>query len=172
MNLKVADKIFTYLLGQTTTWTYKEWANRIAEHFEKCFFVTETEKAPLANRKNIYKDSFGASQKWTDYQLRCNFPISMVVAPELFNPQHAWIALEKAKDILLGPLGMKTLDPSDWNYRGNYDNSDDSTDCTVAHGANYHQGPEWVWPIGYYLRARLIFAKKCGYLNETIAETW
>uniref|UniRef100_A0A1I8PA84 Glycogen debranching enzyme n=1 Tax=Stomoxys calcitrans TaxID=35570 RepID=A0A1I8PA84_STOCA len=158
--------------GQTTTWTWKEWAHRIGENFEKCFFVTETEKAPLANKKNIYKDCYGASQGWTDYQLRCNFPISMVVAPEMFNAQHAWAALEKAREHLLGPLGMKTLDASDWNYRGNYDNSNDSTDCTVAHGANYHQGPEWVWPIGYYLRARLIFGKKCGHLNETIAETW
>ncbi|XP_034479824.1 glycogen debranching enzyme isoform X4 [Drosophila innubila] len=158
--------------GEKTKWTYKEWADRIQKNFEQNFFVKDTDTTSVANKKGIYKDSVGATQDWTDFQLRCNFPITLTVAPDLCNPQNAWRALELAKKHLLGPLGMKTLDPDDWNYRANYDNSNDSTDCTVAHGANYHQGPEWVWPIGFYLRARLIFARKCGFLDVVIAETW
>lgn len=126
--------------GETTEWTFKQWADLVKANFEKEFFVTP-EMGPLVNKSGIYKDSVNATHKWADFQLRCNFPIAMVVAPDMFDPKHAWAALEVAKTYLLGPLGMKTLDPEDWNYNGNYDNSNDSDDPRVSHGANYHQGP-------------------------------
>lgn len=152
-------------------WTFNEWADKIQASFEKNFYVGSKD-VPFANKIGIYKDSFGATESWQDCQLRPNFLVAMVAAPEMFDPEHAWEALENARKYLLGPLGMKTLDPEDWGYRGDYDNSNDGTDATVAHGANYHQGPEWVWPIGFYLRARLIFAAKTGRLKEVVSETW
>lgn len=40
----------------------------------------------------------------------------------------------------------------------------------ASHGWNYHQGPEWVWPVGFFLKAQLIF-KEYGTSEEAINDT-
>jgi glycogen debranching enzyme len=76
--------------------------------------------------------------------------------------EHARKALEVVKFKLFNEasIGIKTLDPDDYNYRGYYDNSNNSNDPKVAHGFNYHQGPEWLWPMGYYFRSLMIYANE------------
>ncbi|XP_035993698.1 glycogen debranching enzyme isoform X1 [Fundulus heteroclitus] len=155
--------------------SYSEWNQQIQQSFEAAFWVSgdphdPNEKNPdLVHKKGIYKDSYGASSPWCDYQLRPNFTIAMVVAPELFTLERAWKALEIAEKKLLGHLGMKTLDPDDMVYCGVYDNALDNDNYNLAKGFNYHQGPEWLWPVGYFLRAKLFFAKMLG--EETYSKT-
>ncbi|CAE7367416.1 AGL [Symbiodinium natans] len=132
--------------------TYKDWDGRLAENFERLFWIDPDEKTG-ASVAGIYRDTLGATRKWQDAQLRPNFCIAMTVAPELFLPDHANTALQVAASRLVGPLGMRTLDPSDKEYRGDYHNDNDSNDQSIAHGWNYHQGPEWVWPLGFFLEA-------------------
>ena len=111
----------------------------------------------MVNRRGIYKDLYRCTTSWADYQFRPNFAIAMVVAPELFDPAKALGCLKLADEVLRGPTGMRTLDPKDLAYRPNYINSDDSDDFAVAKGRNYHQGPEWLWCTGFFLRAFLKF---------------
>ncbi|MBW0479917.1 hypothetical protein O181_019632 [Austropuccinia psidii MF-1] len=153
--------------GKKMKISYGEWANKIERSFEKCYWIPldpDDDQAFLINpqlitRRGVYKDVYGTpdDRAHADYQLRPNFAIAMAIAPKLFTPAKALIALNIVRDALIGPLGMRTLDPMEADYRPNYDNSNDSSDWHIAKGRNYHQGPEWVWPLGYYLRAFLHF---------------
>jgi glycogen debranching enzyme len=88
----------------------------------------------LVNRRVIYKDVFKPSQAFTEYQLRPNLCVAMSYAPELFNAENARNCIKVVENVLMEKdcMGIKTLDPSDKNYKGDYINSDESR------GWNYH----------------------------------
>ncbi|KAL0096646.1 glycogen debranching enzyme [Phycomyces blakesleeanus] len=145
--------------------SYQHWNDLLQKNFERIYYVPKDPSEDhaydidprIVHRRGIYKDVWKAAKPYTEYQLRCNFPVAMTVAPELFDEEHAAECLRFTKNILVGPLGMSTLDPADREYHPYYFNSDDSDDFLVAKGRNYHQGPEWIWPLGYYLRSVYIF---------------
>jgi glycogen debranching enzyme len=172
--------------GHSATFlSYAEWAARLRSGFERRFWVplrasedsSFCTNSALANVRGIYRDTAGASAEWADYQLRPNFAIAMAVAPELFDARRASHALAVYEARLLGRLGVKTLDAADWAFRAEY-SADAQGEKATAGGWNYHQGPEWVWPLGYFLRARLLFPPNEGVgvdgdgLGPTPARGW
>lgn len=171
---------FEYTSVQTqhgTTVTLQDWNDKIQKSFEHAYYVPldfSQDKdydidSHVVHRRGIYKDLYRATNAFEDYQLRPNFAIAMCVAPELFEVSHAVDAISRADQILRGPVGMATLDPGDLNYRPYYNNSEDSTDFATSKGRNYHQGPEWVWCSGYFLRAFLYFDLKRRVLTNANA---
>ncbi|KAK3091545.1 hypothetical protein FSP39_020658 [Pinctada imbricata] len=149
------NSVSAFVEGQEKEVTYKEWGDLIQENFEKCYWISTMVEPENESHPGAYQSSYHA--------------------PELFTPKNAWNALVEVTELLQGPLGMKTLDPKDWSYCPDYNNADDSSDPKVAHGFNYHNGPEWVWIMGYFLRAKLHFAKvldkdRPGRLRQTVNE--
>lgn len=43
--------------SETVTWTFKEWADKIEQNFEKFFFVGDNDTSPLVHKRRIYKDT-------------------------------------------------------------------------------------------------------------------
>jgi glycogen debranching enzyme len=91
----------------------------------------------------------------------------MTVAPELFDPLHAVRCLDLVEERLLGTIGMRTLDTSDWRYRPDYDPAE-TADFFTSCGFNYHSGPEWVWLTGFFFRASMRFRRK---VSERMLQT-
>lgn len=167
---KLPESVFPYKHA-TDELSYNEWNRKIQDNFEKLFYVPDDNIEPeegefnlekkFVNRKGIFKDLHMATHRWCDYQLRPNGCVALVVAAELFTNNRASNYLANVHEHLWGArqLGLKTLDPNDFNFRGDYDNANDTCDKHIAHGWNYHQGPEWLWPLGYFLQAKYLMSE-------------
>ncbi|KAK0420621.1 hypothetical protein QR680_014798 [Steinernema hermaphroditum] len=137
------------------TWSWETWALTLRKNFETHFYISEQDQSPMVNRRKILKDTVGSTAKYTDFQLRPNLAITLALVPDIVDVEKAWSVIETTEKVLMGPLGIKTLDPSDWCYNGYYNNDEDSVVKKTAKGWNYHQGPEWVWVAGLFLKAKV-----------------
>lgn len=79
--------------GQLVFVSYSQWDQQLQQSFEAAFWVSgdphdPDEKRPdLVHKRGIYKDTYGASSPWCDYQLRPNFTIAMVVVGISLGPR-------------------------------------------------------------------------------------
>ncbi|HEX2914678.1 MAG TPA: amylo-alpha-1,6-glucosidase [Chloroflexia bacterium] len=121
---------------------YKGLAEKVAANFEQIYWNKEA---------SYYYDlinEFGDP----DTTLRPNQIIAMAVAPELFTTSKAQAALEKVREYLLTPVGLRSLTPLDPAYRPTYGGDPFSRDSA------YHQGTIWPWLLGPYGQALRHFA--------------
>ena len=148
--------------------SYEQWGKRVKNSFEPYFWIPETGPSPhvvesCVHTKGIYKDVLGSSDPNVDYMFRPNQCIAMAVAPDLFDHEHALVALRKIDIGLLGDivdggqLGVKTLSPDESLYRPFYTGTEDSEEHTLANGFSSHNGPEYIWLLGFVLTAKLHF---------------
>lgn len=84
-----------------------------------------------------------------DPAIRPNAVIALAVEPELFEGWQATAIVERAKEVLLTPRGLRTLDPNHPAYVGYYEGGMEDR------RAAYHQGVVWGYLIGYLARAWL-----------------
>lgn len=146
------------------TITWKAWSDFICQHFERCYYVPQdpTRFGKYAiiekhvRRKGIYKDIFKSSKPRSDYQLRSNSCIAIALAPELFNRQHVihHLALVEQNLMFEKSLGMSTLDPSASEYCGKLC-FEDSTNFASSKMFSLNNGSEFLFLLGYYLKALL-----------------
>jgi predicted glycogen debranching enzyme len=82
-----------------------------------------------------------------DSSIRPNQIFAVSLPHNMLSPERARRVIEKVHQHLLTPYGLRSLAPSDPQYRGRY-----SGDVTCRDGA-YHQGTVWPWLIGPFITA-------------------
>ena len=82
-----------------------------------------------------------------DATIRPNAVLALSLHHCAFSPEQSRQVLSTARDRLLTPYGLRTLDPADPAYCGTCDGTPDQRDRA------YHQGTVWSWLLGPFSRA-------------------
>ena len=82
-----------------------------------------------------------------DGSIRPNQVFAVSLPYSMLPTDRAWLVVEKVRQHLLTPYGLRTLAPSDPQYRRHYTGGPKERD------AAYHQGTVWPWLMGPFLTA-------------------
>jgi predicted glycogen debranching enzyme len=82
-----------------------------------------------------------------DASIRPNQIFAVSLPHTMLSPARAKHVVEIAQEHLLTPYGLRSLAPSDPQYRGRY------TGDSVSRDAAYHQGTVWPWLMGPFITA-------------------
>ena len=81
----ILESLVLFITGNRTKVSFKDWGDKMQAHFENLFWINSTpipEHEPhpeLINRRGMYKDCYLSLPFWSDFQLRPNFAVAMVV---------------------------------------------------------------------------------------------
>ena len=82
-----------------------------------------------------------------DPSIRPNQIFAVSLPNSILSPERAGSVVDKVREYLLTPYGLRSLAPSDPQYRGRY------TGKPVERDGAYHQGTVWPWLMGPFLTA-------------------
>ncbi len=82
-----------------------------------------------------------------DPTVRPNAVLALSLYHCAFTLEQGQQILQVARDRLLTPYGLRTLDPADFAYVGRYQGTHQQRDLA------YHQGTVWSWLLGPFIRA-------------------
>lgn len=154
------------------------WASQWAEHLATC---SQLESVRLSNQAQRYaqqaKQVKASLQKfWNptlgyfydriepddqpDSKIRPNAVLALSLYHCGFPAYQARSVLQVARERLLTPYGLRSLDPSDPAYEGRYGGDQ------LARDRAYHQGTVWSWLIGPFIRASLRFPDAESFLFD------
>jgi len=96
------------------------------------------------NTRCLYDVTNGAPP---DPSIRPNQIFTVSLPHSMLSPERAKAVVEKVREHLLTPYGLRSLAPSDQQYRGRY------TGGPVERDGAYHQGTVWPWLMGPFITA-------------------
>jgi predicted glycogen debranching enzyme len=82
-----------------------------------------------------------------DASIRPNQIIAVSLTHSMLSPERASAVVNKVKEVLLTPYGLRTLSPEDPQYRGLYSGG------PLERDGAYHQGTVWPWLMGPFITA-------------------
>jgi|SRR6478672_6218473 len=137
-----------------------QWAERLAKDSEKAGQLLNQRDRYLQQaqqvKNSLYKfwnpeqqyfyDTIEPDDR-TDGKIRPNAVLALSLSHCGFPDHQARSVLQMARDRLLTPYGLRSLDPSDSEYIGHYGGTPWQRDRA------YHQGTVWSWLIGPFIRA-------------------
>jgi predicted glycogen debranching enzyme len=161
MDAKVGDWVVTPRRGKPVE-IQALWYNSlcIMEELARKFAVEASPKryremATLANlsfNRKFWNEETGClydvmDEASVDASIRPNQILAVSLTHSMLSAERAKQVVEKVREYLLTPYGLRTLAPNDPHYRGRY------TGGTIERDAAYHQGTVWPWLMGSFITA-------------------